>query len=455
VPGPPTATSIAVDPLARFSQQSREAAAAAVVAAGLLVVLGLWWADTPAGSLHNLGDALSAAGRVSGLAGTYLLLVLVLLMGRIPWLDRTIGMDRLAVWHRWTGQYVVGLLAAHAAALVAGYALADHISLVSETGRIVLDYPDVLAATVSLGLLVAIGVSSARAARRRIAYQTWYFVHLYAYLAVVLGFSHQLATGSELADHPAKRAFWVGLHLATAGLLVWYRLVVPIAFNVRHRLRVEAVVAEGPGVVSIVVAGERLGELAAEPGQFFLWRFVTRQGWWQAHPFSLSAVPDGRRLRFTVKELGDHSRAVASVRPGTRVFAEGPYGSITGRRRSRSKVLLVAGGIGVAPVRALFEALPGGPRDITLLYRATTESDLIFRAELEDLARQRLARLAYILGPREAEPLEASRIRSAIPDVAEYDSFVFGSGGFVDHVQRALVAAGIPKRRVFAERFEM
>jgi ferredoxin-NADP reductase len=166
-------------------------------------------------------------------------------------------------------------------------------------------------------------------------------------------------------------------------------------------------------------------------------------------------VPDGRRLRFTVKELGDHSRAVASIRQGTRLWAEGPYGSITGRRRSRNKVLLVAGGIGVAPVRALFEALPAGPREITLLYRATSESDLIFRAELEDLARRRSARLAYVLGPREADPLEARRIRSAIPDVAEHDSFIFGSTGFVDHVEHALVAAGVPKRRVFAERFEM
>jgi ferredoxin-NADP reductase len=324
-----------------------------------------------------------------------------------------------------------------------------------ETARLVLHYPDVLAATVALGLLVAIGVTSARAARARFEYHTWYFVHLYAYLAVVLAFAHQLVTGDEFATHPMHRWFWVGLHLATAGLLVWFRVATPIRSNLRHRLRIAGVDVEGPGVVSLRIEGDHLGELAVEPGQFLLWRFMTRRGWWQAHPFSLSAPPDGRSLRFTVKDAGDHTAWMQNVRPGTRVVAEGPYGALTGRRRRRHKVLLVAGGIGVAPLRALFESLPAKRGALAFIYRASTEDDFILREELEDLATRRGARLFLVAGPRRPDPLTPRSLRSALPDIAERDVYVCGSAGFVDHAVAAVRAAGVPKAHVFAEKFEL
>jgi predicted ferric reductase len=445
------------DAPAPIAQSTREAIAAAVVAVGGALTIALWLQDTPTGSLRTLGDQFTAVGRLTGLVGTYLVLVQVLLMARLPWLDRLVGADRLAVWHRRNGEYVVGLLVVHAVATIAGYALSDHRSLPWETGAVVLRYPDVLAGTVALGLLVAIGVTSARAVRRRMAYHTWYFVHLYAYLAVVLAFPHQLADGNDFVGHPWHRVFWVVVHLGTAALLVAYRLVVPLRSALRHRLRVTHVVDEGPGVVSIYLGGEHLDELDAEPGQFFLWRFLTRHGWWQAHPFSLSSAPNGRFLRITVKDSGDFTRALHDLPVGTRVIAEGPMGAITPRRRSQRKVLLVAGGIGVAPLRSLFEALPAAPGDVTFLYRARDRRDLVLWSELEELARRRGARLGYVVGPRDQhpDPLAADNLRAAIPDLAAHDVFVCGPPGFVDHVAASLRSAGVPRRRVHAERFEL
>jgi predicted ferric reductase len=419
--------------------------------------VGIWLQDTPGSSLRTLGDQLTAIGRLTGLVGTYLVLVQVLLMARLPWLDRLIGMDRLAVWHRRNGEYVVGLLVVHALATVAGYALADHVDVFGETGKVVLHYPDVLMGTVALGLLVAIGVTSARAVRRRLAYHTWYFVHLYAYLAVVLAFPHQLADGNDFVGHPMHRVIWVGLHLTSAALLLGYRVVAPLQSAARHKLRVADIVREGPGVLSIYVTGERLEELPAQPGQFFLWRFLTREGWWQAHPFSLSAAPNGRFLRMTVKESGDFTRTLRGLEPGTRVIAEGPYGAMTARRRSRRKVLLIAGGIGAAPLRALFEGLPAIRGELTFLYRARNESDLVLWDELEELAERRGARLGYIVGPRHQrpDPLGPEVLSRSIPDLAAHDVFVCGSPDFVDYVTDSLRDAGVPRRRVHAERFEL
>src|SRR6266702_7264712 len=115
--------------------------------------------------------------------------------------------------------------------------------------------------------------------------------------------------------------------------------------------------------------GRHVEELNAEAGQFFRWRFLARGLWWASSPYSLSAPPRRDRLRITVKAAGDHSHALRRLKPGTRVIAEGPYGAMTGAARSRSKVLLIAGGVGITPLRALLESLPAAPGDLTLIYR--------------------------------------------------------------------------------------
>jgi hypothetical protein len=93
--------------------------------------------------------------------------------------------------------------------------------------------------------------------------------------------------------------------------------------------------------------------LLALAGQFLTWRFLDRQGWTRGNPYSLSAAPDGRGLRITVKELGDNSTRLRALRPGTPVLFEGRFGRLTARARTRRRVALIGAGVGVAPLRAL------------------------------------------------------------------------------------------------------
>jgi len=443
--------------LEQAGQGTREAFVAAVVAAGAAVVLGLWVRDTPGRALHSLADELTAAGRVTGLLGTYLLLVEILLMARLPWLERLVGSVRLAVWHRLNGMYTVGLLVAHTVLIIWGYAVAEHAGVIHETGTVVLTYPDVLIATVGLGLLLLVTVLSARAARRRLSYETWHLIHLSAYVAVGLSLSHQLVTGADFSDRLANRIFWIGIFVATAACLVGFRFVAPAVAYARHRFRVSDVVAEAPGVTSILVTGDRLPELQADAGQFFRLRFLQSGMWWQAHPFSLSVAPGGPLLRFTVKDLGDHTGGLSRLAPGTRVVAEGPYGAFTARRRARRKVLLVAGGLGITPLRSLFAALPGSAGDITLLYRVSREADLVFRTELEELARRKGARLHYLIGPRtqRPDPIGAEVLGSLVPDAADRDVYLCGPVGMTDATVESLRALGVPRSRIHTERFEI
>lgn len=442
---------------APVGRSTREGLVALVVAFGAFLVVAMWWVDNPPSAVAGMGPWLTSAGRLTGLVGTYLVVIEVLLMGRVAWLDRMIGMDRLALWHRRNGEYSICLLVAHAVLTIWGYGVTAHENVLRETKSVVFTYPDMLAATVGLGLLVAIGVLSARSVRRRVNYQTWYFIHLYTYLALALSFAHQFSTGLDFAHHPLNRAAWIALYAGVGLLLVAYRVVKPLRDLARHGLRVSNVVAEGPDVFSIYLTGRRLSEIGAESGQFFMWRFLTREHWWQAHPFSLSAAPNGRFLRLTVKALGDHSRDLRRLRPGTRVMAEGPYGAFTARRRGPRRTLLIAGGIGITPLRALYESLPGVGADVTLIYRVNRPDDLVLRAELEAIARARRGRLHYLVGtPREhPEYLSAVNLRSLVPDIARRDVFVCGPPAMQAAVIDSLAALRVPRRQIHQENFEL
>ncbi|MER6490456.1 ferredoxin reductase family protein [Streptomyces griseorubiginosus] len=424
----------------------------ALLWAGAAAVLALWWTDT--GSVVGAAGWLTGAGRIAGLLCGYACAVLVGLMARVPLLERRVGSDRVARWHAMAGRYTVCLLLAHVGLILAGYAAQDGASLWHETVTVVLDYPEMLKATAGTVILLAVGVTSARAVRRRTGHEFWYYVHLLTYAAVFLAFGHQLALGNDFNGNTAATAAWYALYLGVAALVLWFRILAPVRLNLRHRLRVESVHREAPGVYSVVVHGRRLDELGARAGQFFRWRFLGEGMGWTSTPYSLSAPPRRDRMRITVKALGDHSTAVALLRPGTRVWAEGPYGSLTGDRQSSPKSLLVAAGVGITPMRALFETLPG---EVTLLYRARTAEDLALGGELEALARWRGAKVLYALnGPDGRRPnLSAPALRSAVPDLAGHDVYICGPHGFARDLYEELRAAGVPDRRIHHESFEL
>ena len=195
-------------------------------------------------------------------------------------------------------------------------------------------------------------------------------------------------------------------------MVLVYRVAQPVWRSLRHQLRVVEVRQEAPGVVSVVCQGRHLDRLAVSGGQFFHWHFLTKEMWWQGHPYSLSALPRPPYIRVTIKGLGDQSRAAASLRPGTRVAIEGPYGTFTDHARLREGVALFAAGVGITPVRALLEDLPAGV-DVVVVVRASTPADLVHRDEVAALVRQRRGRLQEIVGSRHKVRLNARVLRSA------------------------------------------
>jgi predicted ferric reductase len=446
-----TPSSVNARPQRRPNRRLVDAAGVVVgLGMGLCVVLAV--AAESKGSLSAPGGLLIFGGRIAGLTGTYLLLIMLLLVARIPGIERAVGQDRLLRWHRRLGQWPIYLLTAHAVLITLGYAEQAKTGFWHELWILIRSYADVLMAIVAFALLVMAAVTSIRAARRRMRYETWWTIHLYVYLALALSFSHQLANGASFVGHPLTRAVWVALWLATAGTVLAFRVGLPIVRSAWHGLRVVGVHEETPGVVSIVCRGRHVERLAVDGGQFFQWRFLTSGMWWQAHPYSLSAMPRSPYLRVTVKAAGDHSQRLMRIPVGTRVAIEGPYGSFTRHARDTNKVLLVGVGVGVTPVRALLEDMDPWV-EVVVVTRASTTGDLIFREEIRRLVANRRGQLHEIVGSRRAHPLDQRQLCRLVPDIAERDVYICGPDDLSDGLVTAALDLGVPEDRIHREQF--
>ncbi len=417
-------------------------------------VLSVGWAllGESSASLAAPGGKVLAAARLCAFTGSYLMLVMIVLIARIPWLERTVGQDRLVRWHRTIGGWPIVLIALHIVLVTLGYAAMTGSGFLHQIWTFLIHYPDMLAALVAFGLLVMAGVSSYRLARQNMKYETWWVVHLYIYVALALAFTHQIRTGVMFLAHHLLSQIWTGVWITAAALIVLSRVLWPIANNLRWRLRVADVVAEAPGVYSLTVTGHGLSRLAVSGGQFFQWRFLTRGLWWHSHPYSLSALPRPPFLRVTVKGLGDQSSAIARLAPGTRVFVEGPYGTFTRHARATDRVVLAGAGVGITPLRALLEDLPPQVA-VTVLVRASTPDDLVHRDEVAALVARHRGEFHELIGSRDEVSVDPATLHALAPAITSSDLYVCGPQGFTDQVVRAAIALGVPHARIHHEEF--
>ena len=429
--------------------------------ANAIAVSVLWWLATGSQPLRTPGDGWNDAGRITGLLGTYAILWQLVLLARVPWLEEAFGLEELAELHRLNAYLAVGLLTAHAVFQTVGYALADSTDVLSQLVAFFTSYQGVLAATVGLALMIGIVGASITIARRRLSYETWYFVHLYSYIAVLLAFSHQLAVGLDFIGNPTFTWYWIALYTLCVGTIGFFRIGRPLALYQRHHFRVARVVKEIPHVTSIYIDGDDLKSFKVHAGQFLFWRFLDSKRWWQAHPFSLSAAPDGRQLRLTAKNIGDFTGRMNEIQPGTPVLIEGPFGAFTEDSRMKSKALLVAGGVGITPIKALAEEMIARGVDICLLYRCRREADVIFKDELDRIAKLPGVRVEYLFNEKVGrarggrEWFTAESLQRLVNDARHREVYICGPVGMMNTVRDSLYRLGVEDQHVHTEVFRL
>jgi predicted ferric reductase len=437
------------------------------LALGTVVVAAFFWLRNEGlASLTTVDSGLRSLGLLTGLLASDLLLLQCVMLARIPWVERAWGHDVLARRHKWIGFASFWLMMAHVLLLAAQRIERRGGWQNAEMWKLFIGEPWLLAATVGTVMIIVVVVTSVRAARRSLRYESWHLLHLYAYVGVALALPHQIAVGMDFQSAYATfpQLYWWALYAAGAGAIVAFRLALPIGRSLYHQARVDSVVRESPGVVSVRVTGHRLDRLRTKSGQFFIWRFLDGPGWSRANPYTISAAPTDNQLRVTIQARGDGSARADRLRPGTRVFLEGPYGSMTADRRQHARLLLMAAGVGITPIRALLEDTPYGPGEAMLIYRVSTAADAILADEIDRIAARRDVAVRYLAGPRRADgswlpagtdlPVDDSAaLLQIVPDVAQRDLFVCGPPAWMAAVRRAARTAGVRTDQIHTEDF--
>lgn len=428
----------------------------------VIAVTAMFLIDGGLKSLTDPSAILSAVDRLTALVATDLLLIDILLIARIPWIDHYYGHDRATTAHKKLGKPILYLVIAHFISSVVQYAIVANTDVISEFFSL-LTIADILLATFAFVLMILVVVTSLNFARKAITYEAWYLVHIFAYGAVLLAIPHQFSTGTDISGHPIAQTYWIALYLFVLVNVVWYRFALPIIRAVRHSLRVASVVRESSDSVSIYLTGKNVAKLNAAAGQFYLVRILNSRDWWRPHPFSISAAPNSSFVRFTIADRGDDTKLMQSLKPGTPIMLEGPYGVFTEERRTKEKVVLMAAGIGIPPIRSLAEQMAAHPHDVTIIYRLRNQQDAALLEETRELARQRGFRLFELEGRRGvgtswmnadySGKTDLQRLQEMVPDIADSDVYICGPTAWTKSVEKTIRGAGVAHNQIHAEEF--
>ncbi|QAY71371.1 ferredoxin reductase family protein [Xylanimonas protaetiae] len=466
-----TSTAVARGHLRTGTRSTRRwwrAGAQAVVWVTSLVVAVTW---LHGGGLASLaaggGEAVTALGRLAGLTSANLLLYQVLLMARVPVFERGLGRDALVRAHRTTGFWSFWLLLAHVFLVTVGYAATGGVGAWTQLWDFVVTYPGMLLATAGSVLLVAVVALSVRAARRRLRYESWHLLHLYAYLGVGLAVPHQLWNGGDLLVSLPLTVYWWTLWALALACVLAFRVAVPLVRSARHQLRVAAVTPDGDRGLRVLLTGRRLERLGTRAGQHFVFRFLDGPGWTRGHPFSVALAPGPHGLALAVRVVGDGTSRLATLRPGTRVLVEGPFGTMTGESRRARHLLMLGAGAGVAPLVALLQEQPWAGGEATLVTRDSRPDDALLTGPLAELVERRGLRWFRLDGPRAPQGpawLPAAYgawsgpelLRGVVGrDLGDHDVYLCGPLPWMDAVRRDLAALRVPAARIHAESFDV
>ena len=428
----------------------------------VIAVTAMFLIDGGLKSINDPAAILGAVDRLTALLATDLLLIDILLIARIPWIDHYYGHDRATTAHKKLGKPILYLVIAHFLASVVQYAIVANVDVITEFISL-LSIGDILLAVGAFVLMILVVVTSLNFARKAVTYEAWYLVHIFAYGAVLLAIPHQFSTGSDIAGKPIAMTYWIALYLFVLVNVVWYRILRPIVRGIRHSLRVSNVARESSDAVSIYLTGKNVEKLGGAAGQFYLVRILTARDWWRPHPFSISAAPNNKFVRFTVADRGDDTKLMQSLKPGTPIMLEGPYGVFTEERRTREKVVLVAAGIGIPPIRALAEEMAARPHDVTIIYRLRNQEDAALLAETRAIAAQRGFHLIELEGRRGVGTSwmnadysgrsDLERIKDLVPDLVDSDVYICGPTAWTRSVEKTMKEAGVESRQIHAEEF--
>lgn len=429
--------------------------AAYVVVAVLPLILAAHAGTGGRPGLQELGSAVAMVGFAA-------LLVEFVLSGRLRALTDPVGMDAVMRFHQFSGHVVLVLLVLHPYlyALVPPEAGTVSERMVAAPGGSALGGVTGFLAWFGLIALVFAAVLRDDLA---MSYERWRLTHALGAAAVaVLALVHTLDAGSA-ATAPGVRAFWVAAVALALLTLVRVYAVRPWLAS-RRPWRVRRVHRLAADIHELEIEPDGHGGLDFRAGQF-VWLRIAPGPWGvREHPFSIASAPgDADALRYLIKANGDFTSRIGEVATGARAWIDGPYGHFVHRNDDADALVLIAGGVGIAPILGLLRDRlhHGDRRPLRLIYACRRAGDMVLDDELAELERRLDLQVVRVVDETgrppgtHPGPLDRDLLERSLPPVerSRIRCFVCAPPGMIDAVETALTGLGIPRHRIASERF--
>lgn len=422
----------------------------------IIGIFALWWTKSSFYILNpSDGNLLIALGRITGLLGEYFILTQLILIGRIRPIEHLFGFDKLNAVHRFIGYSVLTFLLAHPLLLIAGNAQSYSVSYLSQFGDFLANKDGVFLSFFALTLFIFVIFISIAIVRRKLRYEAWYFTHLLTYLAIGLALNHQLGTGDLRGGWPLY--YWYILNFGIFGIVLAYRFLRPLAQFMYHRFVIDKVVQETYDTWSVYISGHHMEHFKFDAGQYINLTFL-RKDMWYTHPFSLSAAYNGTYIRITIKALGDYTKKIETLQPGTHVIIDGPLGLFIRSTAKREKFLFIAGGIGITPIRAMLETLALEKKDAILLCGNKTEKDIAFKQEFDAMHEHTPSIVVHNIvstpsAGYESGFIDKEKIVRLVPDFYAREVFLCGPPMMMKIMVQTLKELGFDNQHIHYEKF--
>ncbi len=429
-----------------------------------LLLYGLWFVSVSlivyfwfqnSFSLFSQGKAnvLIAVARLCGLLAVFCSLTQLLLIGRVAWIERIFGHDKLSIAHHLNGLLTWIFIFMHPLLMISGYALSDKTTFFNQIVLFVTSDFNFLKAVLAFILFMVIIFTSINLMRKKLKYEFWWYLHLCTYVAILLAFGHQLKFGGDLVNR-AFLSFWYFLYFFAFGNLFFFRVLTPLYVSKKQQYKITRIIPENASVTSIFITGNDLKKLKIKPGQFMIFHFLQKGFWFEAHPFSISKV-EGNELRISVKAVGDFTKRINELKVGTKVIIEGPYGRFI--QEKKEKFLLVAAGIGITPIKALSESLVAQKKDVVLIYANSNKEDIVFKKELDNLEKEGCKIIYTVTSDpswiKEKRRVDKEFLKEYVSDVKEREIYLCGPPPFMNGLKKELNKEGI--KNIHFEKFSL
>jgi predicted ferric reductase len=399
---------------------------------------------------------LAEAGVDCAIVGFTILALQFVITGRLRWIEAPFGLDLLLVFHRAMALIAVMLLSVHPllVASAEGWSLITrlHVHWYIWAGRVTL-------AT----LLVQVVISLWRGTLR-IPYERWRRVHNVFALGILgLGFAHALAVGLEPIG---ATIVWSTVIAVAVGCWVYSRVIRP-RLLLRHPFRVVAIKEEAPRVWTVVLESQPDHSMHFAPGQFQFLRLDGAELPAEEHPFTIASSPTrSARISLTIKESGNFTALINRIRPGDRATVHGPFGRFSHTLHpDQDDLVFVAGGVGFTPLMSMLRYMRDRqePRSVLLVYANRRPLDVLFAAELREIAAGAFPLLTVVHVFTDPPPgwsgetgrLDADRLARLCDGVEGKAFYLCCPGPMTSALVRGLRRMGVSPRRIHTDYFSL